>query len=65
MDKVIAGIVLLALSVWGTVAWWWFIWDILRGLGIVALFAVGLLLVGSGIKCSCRPAPEPAKTKAA
>lgn len=61
MDKVIAGIVLLALSVWGTVAWWWFIWDILRGLGIVVLFAVGLLLIGLGVKSSCKQAPEPTK----
>jgi len=60
MNKIIAGLVLTAIGLWAIVSWWWFIWDIIRGL--IAIFFVlgGLTLLGLGVKNSGR---KPSKTK--
>jgi hypothetical protein len=50
MNKIAAGLVLLALALWGAVSWWWFLFDVLKGLVVVLLFLAGLLLVGLGVR---------------
>ena len=50
MNKVAMGLVFLALAVWGGVSWWWFLWDVIKGVAVLALFAAGMLLVGLGVK---------------
>jgi hypothetical protein len=50
MNKVAMGLVFLALAIWGGVSWWWFLWDVLKGVLVLGLFASGLILVGLGVK---------------
>ena len=50
MNKIIAGLVILAIGLWATVTWWWFVWDILRGLISVLLVIAGLTLIGLGAR---------------
>jgi len=63
MNKIIAGLVLLAIGLWAIVSWWWFIWDIIKGL--IAIFFVlgGLTLLGLGAKNSSRKPAETKETK--
>lgn len=61
MNKLIVGLVFLALALWGASAWWWFLWDVIKGVFVVALFGSGLLLVGLGIKTLTSSQVEPAK----
>lgn len=55
MNKVATGLILLALGLWGAIAWWWFILDVAKGVLVILLFAVGLVLVGLGIKDIGKP----------
>jgi hypothetical protein len=50
MNKIIAGLVILAIGIWATASWWWFIIDIIKG--VIAIFFVlgGLTLVSLGVK---------------
>ena len=50
MNKVAIGLVFLVLGIWGLVSWWWFLWDVLKGVSVIAFIAAGLLLVGMGVK---------------
>lgn len=50
MDKITIGLVLLALGIWGAASWWWFLWDVIKGIVVIGLFLSGLTLVGVGIK---------------
>jgi len=60
MNKIIAGLVVLAIGLWAIVSWWWFIWDIIRGLIAVLFVLAGLTLIGLGLKNTGR---KPAGTK--
>jgi hypothetical protein len=48
MNKIIVGLILLGLSVWAGASWWWFLWDVVKGMAVVGLFGVGLILIGMG-----------------
>lgn len=50
MNKIIAGLVVLAIGLWAIVSWWWFIWDIIRGVIAVLFVLAGLTLIGLGLK---------------
>lgn len=50
MNKIIAGLVVLAVGLWATVTWWWFVWDILKGLIAIILVIAGLTLIGLGAR---------------
>ena len=50
MNKIAAGLVLLALALWGAVCWWWFLFDVIKGLVVVLSFLAGLLLIGLGVR---------------
>ena len=58
MNKVAVGLVALALGIWGMVSWWWFLWDVLKGVAVIGLVVSGLLLVGLGLKDVGAPAAE-------
>jgi len=58
MNKVSIGLVFLVLGIWGSVSWWWFILDILKGVMVLTLLASGLLLVGLGVKDIGAPSAE-------
>ena len=60
MNKIIAGLVLLAIGLWAIVSWWWFIWDIIKGLIVILFLLAGLTLLGLGAKNSSR---KPVGTK--
>ena len=60
MNKIIAGLVLLAIGLWAIVSWWWFIWDIIKGLIAILFVLGGLTLLGLGAKNSSR---KPVGTK--
>ena len=50
MLKIIAGLVILTMGLWAVVSWWWFIWDIIRGLIAILFILGGLTLIRLGIK---------------
>jgi len=60
MNKIIAGLVVLAIGLWAIVSWWWFIWDIIRGVIAVLFVLAGLTLIGLGMKNTGK---KPAGTK--
>lgn len=60
MNKIIAGLVVLAIGLWAIVSWWWFIWDIIRGVIAVLFVLAGLILIGLGLKNTGK---KPAGTK--
>ena len=49
MNKIVVGLILLALGLWGAVAWWWFLVDIIKGLIVVGLLGTGLVMLGLGL----------------
>jgi len=57
MNKIIAGLVVLAIGLWAVVSWWWFIVDIVRGLIAILLVLAGLTLIGLGMKNSSKKSP--------
>jgi len=63
MNKIIAGLVLLAIGLWAIVSWWWFIWDIIRGLIAILFVLSGLTLLGLGAKNSSRKPVGTEETK--
>lgn len=63
MNKVTVGLVFLALGVWGSISWWWFIWDIIKGVAVLILLIAGLLLIGLGVKNIGEPVPAPARSR--
>jgi len=60
MNKIIAGLVVLAIGLWAIVSWWWFIWDIIRAVIAVLFVLAGLTLIGLGLKNSGK---KPAETE--
>ncbi|HUW23502.1 MAG TPA: hypothetical protein VMW39_05680 [bacterium] len=60
MNKIITGLVVLAIGLWAIVSWWWFIWDIIRGVIAVLFVLAGLTLIGLGLKNTGK---KPAGTK--
>ncbi len=50
MDRVIAGLIALAIGVWAVVSWWWFVTDVLKGLAAICLVLAGIVLIGLGVK---------------
>jgi len=58
MNKIIAGLVVLAIGLWAVVSWWWFIVDIVRGLIAILLVLAGLTLIGLGMKNSSKKSPQ-------
>ena len=58
MEKIITGLVLLALGLWGAVAWWWFLVDIIKGVGVIAMYLAGAVLIGLGLKNMSEPGHE-------
>ncbi len=60
MNKIIAGLVVFAIGLWAIVSWWWFIWDIIRGVIAVLFVLAGLTLIGLGLKNTGK---KPAGTK--
>jgi hypothetical protein len=50
MNKIIGGLIFLVLGIWATSSWWWFIWDVVKGLFAIVLLLVGLALLGVGVK---------------
>lgn len=60
MNKVAIGLVFLVLGIWGMVSWWWFLWDVIKGVAVIAFLVSGLLLVGLGVK-DVGAAPEAAE----
>ena len=60
MNKIITGLVVLAIGLWAIVSWWWFIWDIIRGVIAVLFVLAGLTLIGLGMKNTGK---KPAGTK--
>lgn len=61
MNKLIVGLILVALGVWGASSWWWFLWDVIKGLVVVGLFGIGVLLIGLGALSVTKSAPAKAK----
>lgn len=49
MNKIITGLVFLALGAWAIASWWWFVLDIIKGLVAILLIVIGLIFVGLGI----------------
>ncbi len=62
MNRLIAGLILLAIGLWGAATWWWFIWDVLKGLIVIMFFLTGLIMVGSGVKSVIQSTAEPVKS---
>lgn len=60
MNKIIAGLVVLAIGFWAVASWWWFIWDIIRAVIAILFVLAGLTLIGLGVKNSNK---KPAQTK--
>ena len=60
MNKIIAGLVVLAIGLWAIVSWWWFIWDIIRAVIAVLFVLARLTLIGLGLKNSGK---KPAETE--
>lgn len=50
MNKMITGLIMLAIGLWAVVSWWWFLWDIIRGLIAILLVFGGLILIGLGVR---------------
>lgn len=49
MNNIIAGAVLIVLSLIGMVFWWWDVLMLLKGLAPIALLALGVVAVAAGI----------------
>ncbi|MDH5662061.1 MAG: YdgA family protein [Elusimicrobiota bacterium] len=60
MNKIIAGLVVLAIGLWAVASWWWFLWDIIRGVMAILFVFSGVTLIGLGLKNSSK---KPAETK--
>ena len=60
MNKIITGLVIFAIGLWAVVSWWWFIWDIVRGLLAIFLIFGGLTMIGLGFKVNGK---KPQETK--
>jgi len=56
MNKIIAGLIILAVGMWAAVTWWWFLLDILKGLAAIILVLGGLTLIALGIKGTTKTA---------
>ena len=56
MNKIIVGLVILAIGMWAAVTWWWFLLDILKGLAAIILVLGGLTLIALGLKSSTKTA---------
>ena len=50
MTIIVVGIVMLTLGVWGIVAYWWSLLEILRGLIPFLLVLMGLIAIGAGVR---------------
>lgn len=62
MNRLVAGLILSAVGLWGAVSWWWFLVDVIKAITVVGLFGAGLILIGLGIKSLTSPATESGKT---
>jgi len=56
MNKIIAGLIILAVGMWAAVTWWWFLLDILKGLAAIILVLGGFTLIALGIKGTTKTA---------
>ena len=56
MNKIIAGLVILAIGIWAAVSWWWFLLDIIKGLLVILLMFGGLTLICLGLKNTAKSA---------
>ena len=56
MNKIIVGLVILAIGMWAAVTWWWFLLDILKGLVAIILVLGGLTLIALGLKNTIKTA---------
>jgi hypothetical protein len=63
MNKIIVGLILLGLGVWAGASWWWFLWDVIKGMAVVGMFGVGLVLIGLGAMNLNRPVTAKAKAQ--
>lgn len=50
MNKIVIGLVLLGIGIWAVSSWWWFIFDVIKGLVAILLVLAGLALIGIGVK---------------
>ena len=50
MNKIVAGLVLTAIGLWGMISWWWFVCDVIKGLAVIIFIICGLILIGLGLK---------------
>ncbi|NIM03678.1 hypothetical protein GTN66_05980 [bacterium] len=60
MNKIIAGLVILAIGLWAVASWWWFLWDIIRAVIAILFVLSGVTLIGLGLKNSGK---KPAHSK--
>ncbi len=49
MNNIIAGTILIVLSLVGMVFWWWDVLMLLKGLVPIALLALGIVAVAAGV----------------
>ncbi|MBF0560736.1 MAG: hypothetical protein HQL37_01720 [Alphaproteobacteria bacterium] len=49
MPGIIAGLLAVALGLWGMTVWWWDVVDLLRGLVPIVLILVGVLALAAGV----------------
>ena len=49
MPGVVAGLLAVALGLWGMTVWWWSLVDLLRGLAPIVLILFGVLALAAGV----------------
>ncbi|MBF0326867.1 MAG: hypothetical protein HQL38_05485 [Alphaproteobacteria bacterium] len=55
MPSVIAGLLALALGLWGLTAWWWSVTEFLRGAMPIALILFGVVALAAGVQAVRQP----------
>ncbi len=50
MGNIIAGLISIALGIWGISVWWWSVAEFLRGVVPIVLVLGGLVALGAGIR---------------
>ncbi|MEO5372969.1 MAG: hypothetical protein H7840_01685 [Alphaproteobacteria bacterium] len=61
MPGIVAGLLAVALGLWGMTVWWWSVVDLLRGLVPIVLILLGVLALAAGVSTVRKETPVKSK----